>query len=271
MSTNLFKMEFLRILRPTAFWCFFICFFIYIDMLFYKDMIDSGLYDDLIGVLDNPFFDGMIKGFGLTPDKLANPLGFYALRNTLVTMLIGSIYSVVTASSLIAQEEYDKTSEFLLSRPVSRLEIMNSKLLAFHVNLFLLNLIASIVGYVSLEIFKTTDYSLYSYFVLCVYSYLLTLIFSCIGLFVSLLVKRGRVFIGMIIGIVLGAYFLEIVSGVAESAEFLGWFSPFTYADKEVLAPGYGFELWNIIFFLAGSLLLTVASYRIFLRKDIVV
>lgn len=271
MSTNIFNFEFNRIFKSTLIWTIFISFFIVIDMVLYRQMIDSGMFDDLLNMMENPFIANMIKGFGVDPTQLINPLGFYAIRNTLVTMLMGSIYAVIKSSSLIAQEEYDKTAEFLLSRPVSRVEILNAKYLAFHTNLFMLNLVSSIVGYICLEIFKESSYSLYSYFVLCVYTYLLTIIFGSIGLFLSLLMKRGRVFIGAIIGIVLGTYFLEVISNVTESANFIGYFSPFKYADKEVLEKGYNLGFWNLFFFIGGSLLLTLSSYRIFNRKDVMI
>jgi ABC-2 type transport system permease protein len=271
MSTNIFYLEFKRILKPTALWTFFICFFIVIDMVFYREMIESGMYDQMMNMMNNPFIGNMVKGFGINPEQLTNALGFYAIRNTMITMLMGGIYAVITSSSLIAREEYEKTIEFLLSRPVSRFEVIHSKFLAFQINLFMMNLIFSIVGYISLELFKLSDYSLYSYFVLCVYTYLLTLIFGSIGLFLSLLMKRGRVFIGAIIGLVLGAYFLEILSKLTESANFIGYFTPFKYADKDVLKLGYGFDFWNIMFFVVATIVLTVLSYRVFQKKDIVV
>lgn len=271
MSTNIFNFEFNRILKSTLIWTFFISFFIVINMVLYREMINSGMFDDLMNMMENPFIANMIKGFGVDPTQLIDPLGFYAIRNTLITMMMGSIYAVTKSSSLIAAEEYDKTAEFLMTRPVDRMEIINSKLLAFHSNLLLLNIVSSIVGLLSIEIFKETDYNVYSYFVLCVYTYLLTFLFGSIGLLLSLLIKRGRSFVGAIIGIVIGAYFLEVISNVTESANFIGYFSPFKYADKDVLEKGYNFEFWNIFFFVVGSIVLTIASFRIFKRKDIMV
>jgi len=111
---------------------------------------------------------------------------------------------------------------------------------------------------------------LYAYFILCVYTYFLTLFFGAVGLFFSLLVKRGRVFIGTVIGIVLGTYFLEIISNVTESANFLGYLSPFKFADKSVLNEGYSLEFWKSLYFITGTILLTFVSYKIFRKKDII-
>ena len=253
MSTNIFIIEFKRLFKSTMFWTFFICFLIVIDMVLYVEMMKSGMFDQVLGLMESPFIGDMMKGFGVNPEQITNILGFYVMRNTMIQLLVGGIYASIMASSIISLEEYEKTSEFLLSKPVTRTEVMNSKILAYHSILFLLNLISCLVGYISLEIFKTKDYSLYSYFVLCVYTYLLCLVFGSIGLFFSLLVKRGRVFVG------------------AESAKFIGYFSPFKFVDKEVLRPGYNFDYWNVIYFIGISLVLTLASYRIFQKKDVMV
>jgi ABC-2 type transport system permease protein len=239
-------------------------------MIFYREMLKSGIVEQMLDFMDSPFIGDMMRGFGVKPESLTDALGFYALRNTMITMIMGSLFAVIASSSLISKEEYEKTAEFLFSRPVKRISILNGKLLAFHTNLLFLNLTSSVIGFISLEIFKNAGYNLYSYFVLCIYTYLLTLIFGSIGLLLSLLVKRGRVFIGAVIGIVLGMYFIEVISNITPSAEFIGYLSPFKYADKDVLKEGYNLEFWKTFFFIFGTVLFTFISYKIFLRKDII-
>ncbi|MFH1049897.1 MAG: ABC transporter permease subunit [bacterium] len=270
MVINIYKYEVRRIFKSAIFWTFIICLLIVVDMVFFREMINSGMVDQLMDFMESPFIGDMMKGFGVKPDTMTDVLGFYALRNTMITMTMGALFAVIASSSLISLEEYEKTAEFLFSRPVTRFDIMTGKLLAFHTNLFFLNFVSSIVGFISLEVFKNSEYNIYSYIILCIYTYLLTLLFGSIGLFFSLLVKRGRVFIGAVIGIVLGTYFLEIISNVTESANFIGYFSPFKYADKDVLREGYNLEFWNSIFFFGGILLFTIFSYRIFQKKDII-
>ena len=271
MRSNLFKHEFKRIFRSAFYWTFFICLLIVVDMVFYDEMVKSGMFDQLMDMMESPFIGDMMKGLNVKAETMTDALGFYALRNTMVTMLMGSLFAVIASSALISLEEYEKTSEFLFSRPVTRFEILNTKLLAFHANLFFLNLVSSTVGFISLELFKNSNYSIYAYIVLCVYTYFLMLIFSSLGMFLSLLVKRGRVFIGAVVGIVLGTYFIEIISNVTESANFIGYISPFKYADKDVLWSGYGLEFWKSFFFIAGTLFFTLLSYKILRKKDIIV
>jgi hypothetical protein len=47
-------------------------------------------------------------------------MGFYAANNIVYMMLLGSIYAIVLSSNILLKEEYDKTAEFLMSRPITR-------------------------------------------------------------------------------------------------------------------------------------------------------
>ncbi len=267
---NIFNYEFKRLLKQTFFWTFGISAMIILSMVIFSEFMEEGLMKDLTPMLEGPLLSNMMQAFGIDPAQLSNILGFYVTRNSAFTMLMGSIFAIMASSSIIAREESDKTAEFLLTRPVTRIRIMSEKLLAFHTHLFLLNLIVSVIGFTCLEIFKTSSYDLTAFLIICFYTYLLMLLFSSFGLLYSVLASRGRVFWGVLIGIVIGTYFLEIFSNITESFQFIGYFSPFTYVDTGVLAPDYRLEFLRVLFFAGIALILTAFSFRIYRRKDIV-
>ena len=267
---NIYNYEFKRLLKQTFFWTLGISAMIILSMFIFAQFMEEGLMQDLTQVLESPFMGNMMQAFGIDPAQLSNILGFYVTRNSAFTMLMGSIFAIMAASSIIAKEESEKTAEFLLTRPVTRIRIMSEKILAFHTHLILLNLAVSVIGFICLEIFKTSTYDLSAFIIICFYTYLLMLLFSSFGLLYSVLARRGRVFWGVLIGIVIGTYFLEIFSNITESFEFIGYFSPFTYVDKEVLAPDYRLEFRRVLFFAGIAIILTAVSFRIYRRKDIV-
>ena len=43
-------------------------------------------------------------------------------------MVLGSIFAIVLSSNILLKEEYNKTAEYLLTRPLTRSEIFFSKL-----------------------------------------------------------------------------------------------------------------------------------------------
>jgi len=97
------------------------------------------------------------------------------------------------------------------------------------------------------------------------------LTFGAIGLFLSLLIKRGRPITNISIGIVFGGYLIEILSKVTASVDKFGYLSPFKFMDSGVLRPDYGLEWWRVLYFLGVSIVLIALTFVIYRNKDILV
>jgi ABC-2 type transport system permease protein len=61
-------------------------------------------------------------------NDLLSVLGFYAINNIIYMMVLGSIFAIVLSSNILLKEEYNKTAEYLLTRPLTRSEVFLSKL-----------------------------------------------------------------------------------------------------------------------------------------------
>jgi ABC-2 type transport system permease protein len=184
-------------------------------------------------------------------------------------MVLGSIYAIVLSSNIVLKEEYNKTAEYLLTRPVSRSEIFISKMSVVILNVLLLNLVTAIAGFICIEVVKTGPFSISSFMFLSVYTLLLNMLFAAIGIFMSTLVKRAKPVTTFAIGMVMIFYFIYTISKITESISKLGYISPFRYVDMSVISAGYKLNILNLVYFLGISILLTILSYRIYLRKDI--
>jgi ABC-2 type transport system permease protein len=103
------------------------------------------------------------------------------------------------------------------------------------------------------------------------YAFLGTLLFGAIGLFLSILIKRGRNITSVTMGIVLGAYFIDAVSKISRQTYVIGYISPFKFIDQDVLRPGYGFEWWRLLYLIGLSVILIGSAMRIYNRKDILI
>ncbi|TXK86222.1 ABC transporter permease subunit, partial [Parageobacillus sp. SY1] len=60
------------------------------------------------------------KAFGMNELNMGDLMGFYGIEIYMISTLLGSIYSAILASNILAKEENEKTIEFLLSKPVTR-------------------------------------------------------------------------------------------------------------------------------------------------------
>jgi ABC-2 type transport system permease protein len=184
-------------------------------------------------------------------------------------LVLGSVYSIVLSSNIILKEEYNKTAEYLLTRPLTRSEIFRSKLLVIFINIMLLNLVTSLAGFLSIVLVKKGTFSLNAFLILSLYTLLLNLLFASAGLLISTAVKRPRPVTTLCIGLVIILYFVFTISKITQSVAKIGYLTPFKYVDTNVIDPAYRLDPVNVIYFIGFTLFFLVVSYRIYLRKDI--
>ena len=196
-------------------------------------------------------------------------LGFYAVNNIIYMMVLGSIYAIVLSSGILLKEEYNKTAEYLLTRPLTRGEIFVSKLAVLNLNVFLLNLVTALAGLICLELFKNGPVSIRAFLILSLYTLLLNILFGSIGLFLSTLVRRPKPITTLSIGLVLIFYFIFTLSKITEGIAKIGYLSPFRYVNTDAINPAYSIDFWHLTYFIGISVLLTGLSYRFYNRKDI--
>ncbi|MEE9389709.1 MAG: ABC transporter permease subunit [Candidatus Aminicenantaceae bacterium] len=272
INTNIYFKELKRNRNSFIAWSIFIIAVILMEMGFYRLFMKEEMLGLMKTFFENPFWKNIMSAFGMSLDMLTNVLGYYAARSAIYIILLGTFFSIMLAGKILALEEREKTAEFLLTKPVTRLEIVRSKLAVFFTYLLLLNVIILFVGFIGLEIFKgDSDYRPVAFLIHSFYSFLLMLTFGAIGLFLSLLIKRGRPITNLLIGIVFGGYLIDILSQVTASTDKLGYLSPFKFIDTGVLRPDYGLEWWRVVYFLGLSLVLITITFVIYKKKDILI
>lgn len=267
MNSNLFLKEMRRNASGLLLWMIVIILLITVTMSFYRTFIEN--QSKIMGMMTIiPKSALQFKGVSDFND-LFSVLGFYSVNNVIYMMVLGSIYSIVLSSNIVLKEEYNKTAEYLMSWPMFRSEIFFTKMAVIFTNVFLLNLITSLAGLISIEAVKNGPFNVTSFLILSLYTFLLNFLFGAIGLFMSTIVKRPKPITTFSIGLVLIFYFLFTLSKITESAAKIGYLSPFKYASTDALNPAYKLEPWNLLYFAGISLLLVMTSFKIYKRKDI--
>jgi ABC-2 type transport system permease protein len=198
-------------------------------------------------------------------------LGVYSTYYAFFFPLLGAMFAISLASSIISKEEGKKTAEFLLVKPITRAEIVTSKLAVYMTLVTALWIGVSLMELVGLYFMGSDSPEIGSYFTMSFYGYLLILLFGCVGMVVSLFIKRGRSVLGLSVGIVLISYLFDVMAKLSEKASKLAAISPFHYLDTSVAAETYGLQAGNVMFFVAASALCLVATFVLYRRKDIYV
>ena len=267
MNRNLFLKELRKNAFSLIFWTVVITFLISVTMSVFQVFLEN--QTKVLGLLDIlPKGVLQFKGISNIGDLLS-VLGFYAVNNVIYMMVLGSIFSIVLASNILLKEEYEKTAEYLLTRPVTRSEVFLSKLCVLFLNIFLLNLVTALAGFISMELAKQAPFNIVSFLILSLYTFLLNLLFGSVGLFISTVIKRAKPVTTFSVGLVLVLYFIFTFSKITDKAAVIGYVSPFKYVDVEVIKTGYHLDIRNLVFFMGISLLLTGVSYWLYQKKDI--
>jgi ABC-2 type transport system permease protein len=267
MNHNLFAREMRRNALSLIIWTTILTVLIAVTMSVYPVFL--GNQSKIMGMLNIIPKEALeFKGISNFGDLLS-VMGFYAVNNIIYMLVLGSVYAIVLSSNILLKEEYNKTAEYLLTRPLTRSEIFLSKLAVISINVFILNLVTSLVGFIFIELVRKGSFSANAFLILSLYTLLLNILFAAAGLFLSTIVKRPKPITTFCIGLVIILYFVFTLSKITGSVAKIGYLTPFKYVDTNVLDPAYKLDPVSLIYFIGISLLLLVASYRLYLRKDI--
>lgn len=267
MNRNLFFREIRSNRLSLLMWSLAITFLITLTMSVYQTFVVN--QSKVFGMMKLvPKSALQFKGISDINDLLSS-LGFYAVNNVIYMMVLGSIFAIVLASNILLKEEYGKTAEYLLTRPVTRSEVFYTKLTVTYLYIFLLNLFTSLAGFLCLEIFGTGSLDITAFLTLSLYTFLLNLLFGSIGLFLSTLVRKPKPITTFCIGLVLVLYFIYTLSKITQRYSWIGYLSPFKYVKLEITQPHYAPEGWRLAYFLEIAVILTLVSLRLYKKKDI--
>jgi ABC-2 type transport system permease protein len=260
-------MEMRRNLRSLILWTVVIGVLIFFTMSFFRTVLQY--QQQIAGMVQLvPAVAIKMRGFSSIND-IFTVLGFYTANNLVYMMLMGSIYAIALTSNILLKEEYGKTAEYLLSRPLTRGEIFTTKLALAFVNILILNITATLVGFISIQIFRTGPFSFSPFMIISFYTLLLNLLFGAMGLLISVMIKRARPVTTACVALVMVLYFLYTISRMSGVDGSFGYISPFKWVNVNVLVPGYGLEPMRIAAFLGAIVLMTATSAWVYRKKDI--
>lgn len=205
-------------------------------LLIIEAMAEFSVYEgnpEMLEVMDS-MPPALLAAFNLNAFNLTTVTGFFGVMFTFFALLV-SISAVMWGSDIISKEERDKTVEFALTLPISRQTLITAKILAAVVNCIGLLLITWVAFLVSVAKYQP-DREFYDFLLLYMLALLIMqMIFLAVGVFLGCALKQYKRASSVAVSILLGTYFLSIISGLSKDLEFLKYFSPFKYFDPVVL------------------------------------
>lgn len=206
------------------------------------------------------------QALGISIDMMTSFIGFYAYF-FLYGLLCGSIQAMNLGLSILGNERREKTSEFLLTKPISRENIVSSKLLAAVATLVITNIVFIICANIIARIFSS-GYDITVFNKISVTLLFVQLIFLAIGLFVSVIFNKIKSVIGVSMGIVFTFFIVNMLASTT-GLESLRYLTPFQYFETSYIIKNSSYEHTYIITEMIGIIIAITASYIIYKNRDI--
>jgi ABC-2 type transport system permease protein len=224
---------------------------------------------EMLAILDT-MPPAMVAAFSLKAFNLTTVTGFFGVMFSYYALLL-SIAAAMWGSDIIAKEERDKTVEFSLTLPVTRSRVVTAKTLAALANCIGLLLITWGTSLASSARYQP-DGEFYRFLALCMLAlFVVQLIFLAIGVFLACALKRYKRATGLAVSVLLGTYFLSIISALNKNLDFLKYFSPFKYFDASLLLHESRMDPLFVGLSLAIILACMVGAYVTYARRDLYV
>lgn len=194
--------------------------------------------------------------------------GFFAFLYPFIALAAG-IHAVLLGSGIMAKEERDKTTEFLMVKPVSRTAIITSKFFAALLNVVIVNIVTLLSSVALAAAYnKGKDVSAeVAVFILGML--IIQLIFLSLGTLISAFMKNPKGSGAIATAILMGSYVVSKITDITSELNILNVLSPFKYFSYKRIVDGNGLDF---IVVALSILLIAAFSFSTFLfyrRRDL--
>jgi len=207
-----------------------------------------------------------VLGFGNFDVTKAS--GFYGLLFLYLVIMV-TIHAVMLGSNIIAKEERDKTTEFLMVKPASRTKIITSKLLAALVNVIIINIVTLVLSIAIVGKYSNGESITGDILILMVGMFILQVMFLFIGTAIAAVSKNPKISASIATTVLMVAFIISIVIDLNSNLEGLKYITPFKYFTAQNMMYGGGLDpVFVIISFviIAATIAVTYIFYK---RRDL--
>lgn len=224
----MFKREMKVNLKSFIIWLLILIAIFLTVFLVYPSIVNSESVESMDELMQI-FPEEVLKAFNMDIASISSAYGWLKTEGFVFVLLIIGCFSGILGANILLKEESDKTIEYLNSLPVKRNNIILSKALAGLIYIILMILFMGIFNFIGLSLSGDFDRKQYILLSITPIFSSIVLYFGC--MFLSTFTHKTKKMLGISLGIVLISYVLQMLSAIAETTEFLKYFSVFTLAD----------------------------------------
>ncbi|MGN1051590.1 MAG: ABC transporter permease subunit [Acutalibacteraceae bacterium] len=243
-------------------WTVSIAFLLAICVFMFPQM--KGQMDDVSGMFAS--MGSFSEAFGMDRLNFGTLIGFYSVECGNILGMGGAFFASFLAISSLSKEEKDSSAEFLLTHPISRIRIISEKLISVLIEVLAMNIFVYLVSVVCImSIGEMVPFRELTLLHIANLLMQIELVGICFG--VSAFLSRGSIGIGLGIGVMM--YFLNIISNISDSAEFLKYITPFGYTEGADIVSDLSLNSGMVVIGVIITIVGISVAYIKYSKKDI--
>ena len=262
---NMFWREIKAYSKFTIIWSCAISAMIIILSLFFPSFYDNAA---VVTKVLQSYPESVRNLIGLSPDSLSSFLGFYTFVLNIIVEL-GVIQAMILGASIIFKEVNEKTADFLFTKPVTRNQIMSSKLCASCVSLVMTTVICFSASSMMASFMSPEAVNMKLLFMLSITLFFVQMIFISIGVLIAVVFPRMKSVTAIAIGTLLLSEIMFSIFKPIVGENAVRYIIPLKYFNSEYITNNASYEATFVILTIILVASCIVASYAIYEKKDV--
>ncbi len=207
------------------------------------------------------------KLFGINQLTVTSLIGYFGFTFTYITLL-GAVQAMSLGISVFAKEISGKTSDFLMTKPISRIQIFTSKALAATSLVALLNIAFSLITFVITRLTFDNPLRTRTYILITLSLFFVQLFFLCLGFLTGIWIKKIKTVIALSLPTALGFYIVGMMDSLI-GREGIKYFTPFRFFDYEYIDTNLSYEWQFVLLEIVLVCAFLYIARRIYLTRDV--
>lgn len=207
-----------------------------------------------------------VLGFGNL--EVTKASGFYGMLFLYLVIMV-TIHAVMLGANIISKEERDKTTEFLMVKPISRTRIITSKLLAALVNVVILNIVTLVLSISIVNKYSKGESVTGDILVLMAGMFILQLLFLFIGTGIAAMSKNPKVSASIATTVLLVTFIISIVIDMNNKLGGLKYVTPFKYFGAEQVMKDGGLDPVFVVLSIIIIAAMVGITYIFYKKRDL--
>lgn len=206
--------------------------------------------------------------FGINGLDLTTVAGYFGVCFLFVVVAL-AIQAGLTGAGIIVEEEQDKTTEFLYTKPRGRSSIVTAKLLA-GLTMVIMVWGATVAGsVVAINKFAIMGDFSHDFWLLMAAAFMIQLVFFCVGVAAATLINRPNFQSNVVAIILFVNYLLYVAAKLSDKMSWLHYASVLSYFDAVDILHSHNLKPHYLIVCVVVCILMLALGYAGYRQRDL--